>query len=199
MGSGMSTRSDISPSGHAAENRAAIEKEREEEEKEERIALAIIEAEHADRTLRTAAAHTEPPSSEGVFSHMPEPLREPMRRVTELTLCEETHTAFATFCSVDKNKKMEKIVEQFRREGNICWSRYWPEMAKCKNLSQWKGRANADAVGCPIEATIAVRTPECVGRLLAVKWIAQYEGVADASLKSKTHWISAELVTWLEA
>lgn len=93
---------------------------------------------------------------------------------------------------------MAAIVEQFTREGNISWSRYWPGMVKCKNLSQLKARANADAVGCLIEAT-AVRTPEDVGRMLAIKWMAEYEGVVCASLKSKTHWISPGLVSWLEA
>ena len=185
--------------GASAENREQAEKEREEEEREERVALARIEAEHAARRAREAVTHVEPPTPEGAFAHMPIPLQEPLRRITEWVVGDVIHASFSKFCSCDKNKQLKGLEDMIRREGSISWSRYWPQLQKCKNLGQWKGRANADAVAVPIEATMAMRTHEDVGRTLAVKWMADFEGVVCATLKSKDHWITPELITWLES
>ena len=187
------------PRGAFAENREQADKEREEEEREERIALTRLEAEHAARKAKDAFTHAEPPTQEGAFAHMPSPLQEPLRRVTEWVACEMTHASFAAYCSVDKNAKMKQIEDLLKKEGSVAWSRYWPIMQKCKNLGQWKGRANADSVAIPIEATMAMRTPEDVGRSLLVKWMSEFDGVVCATLKSKEHWITPELLTWMEA
>ena len=57
---------------------------------------------------------------------------------------------------------------------NIFKSAFKVLLAKCKNIDQW--RAMALAAGCPSEATIACRSINDCGRLIALKFIADKDG-----------------------
>jgi len=85
----------------------------------------------------------------------------------------------------------------FARENRLTFLRYWSEFSECKNLAQWKARANAISV--PVAGTMAIRIPCEAGRLLALKSIADSDDVVSANLRPKEQWVIAELAAWMEA
>ena len=95
---------------------------------------------------------------------------------------------------VDRNKRMQNISEMFARDAHLTWTRYFTELAKCKNLAQWRARLNA--VKGPLEATLAARTPMECGRLLALMYMMSVDEVPTADLKSRSNWITEEFEAW---
>ena len=118
-------------------------------------------------------------------------LREPMRKVSEWTLNEAAHIDFGKFCAFERNAKFETLSERLARDSHMTYMCYFAEAAKCNIFSQWKARMNF--VGCPIEATMHVRTiPEC-GRIMALKFMCERDEVPDAGIKSRSNSITSEL------
>ena len=170
--------------------------EADEEDVEERIALAKLEADHAEQAARAAAARgVDPPTPECDFGHLPTQIREPMRKISEWVLTEEAHLEFSKVCNTERNKQMAKISDMFVRDRHITWVRYFNEMLKCKNFTQWKARLNA--LSCPPEGTLNLRTPMECGRLLALIFMKGLDVVPSADLKDRGFWISPEVAEWL--
>ena len=173
-----------------------LDRRAEEEATEERLALAKMEAEHAATAAKRALTRgTEPPTPEVAYGHIPLPARGPMEKVSEWMLTEDAHIAFANWCACEHNKRMQTISEMFARDRHLTWMRYFTELAKCKNLSQWRARLHA--VKCPIEGTMAARTPMECDRLLALMYMASVDEVPTADLRSRDHWVTEELAAWV--
>ena len=83
----------------------------------------------------------------------------------------------------------------FARENHISWVRYFTEVAKCKKLAQWKARLNA--LKCPIEGTMNVRTPMECGRLMALLFMHSLTTAPSADLRDRSNWITQEFADWL--
>ena len=118
-----------------------------------------------------------------------------MKKVSEWTINEAAHIEFGKFCSYDKNAKFKMLSEKLATDSHMTYMCYFTEAAKCKNFVQWKARMNY--VGCPIEATMHVRTiPEC-GRVMALKFMCEGEEVPDAGLRSRSNWVTSELEAFM--
>ena len=70
----------------------------------------------------------------------------------------------------------------FRHQPHNAWTQHSIELGETKNLGQWKARCLA--VQTPSETALACRTPNDVGRLLALAFMLATSNVVIADLKS---------------
>ena len=169
------------------------------EDVEEVLALAKMEIEHAKETARRTRARglDAPTPSEEMFGHMPQPIREGMRTVSQWMVNEDAHLAFTRFLSVNGNARMGPIGEKLARDSHLTFTAYFQEVAKCKNMMQWKAKMHATQI--PMEAVSAVRTPMECGRALALRFIVLTDPLPTADLADRGKWATPELVAWIEA
>ena len=165
---------------------------------EEQAALARAEGEAAAEALRAAERRAAVgPTPEGELAHLPIPGRTPMFRMTQWMISREIHTRFATFCKCDRNDKLKHADALFTSEVAVTYVRYAEQLAKCKNMAQWKARALAG--GVPQEASLSVRTSGEAIRLVAIRFIfdSQPGDVLTTDMKSRSFFMEDDLETFL--
>ena len=119
-----------------------------------------------------------------------------MKKVSEWTINEAAHNEFGKFCSYGRNAKCKMLSEKLVADSHMTYACYFIEAAKCKNFDQWKARMNF--VGCPIEATMKVRTVSECGRAMALKFMCEREEVPDAGLRPRSLWVTSELEAFMK-
>ena len=168
------------------------------EEAEEREALARAEAEAALRAERAAHRGRPPtPTPDEAYAHLPVPARGPMITVAEMHINKETHRNFSTLCACVGNAKMKDVDSLFDREVMVSLSKYIIPLVRCKGFKQLQGRALS--LKMTSEAVLVTRSASEAIKLIALKHIfsCQVGDPISADLKSREHFIDAELTTWM--
>ena len=165
----------------------------------EEAAYPRAEAEAQLEGHREALAGREASREVSDFSHYPEQVRDPLKKVAAIYINKDVHTLLRPF--INKNKKVKRI-DKLLEKGKwhnvaVPFSLNSFHISKSRNLAEWKARAHS--AGAPLSIITVIANPVEAVHILVLKFITDTEPNKPIALglEGREHFIDEAFGLWL--
>lgn len=137
------------------------------------MAYARAEAEAQFKAHQEALAGQDASREVSDFSHYPEQVRDPLKKVVAIRNNKDVHTLLLPAFTCDNNEQVKNIDKLLDKGNAAPFSVYSFQISKCKDLAKWKARAHS--AGAPLSIITVIANPAEAVYILVLKFIIDTE------------------------